>query len=296
MAVTKTDSPDPVVINNNVTYTVVVVNNGPSQATSVVLTDTLPAGPAFVSANSTQGTCTQAAGTVTCNIGTMASGANATVTIVITPAATGNITNTASVTSAVTDPTAGNNTATATTTVAPAIPPGFNLVATPPVFTVPAGLAATYTVTVTPEGGFTGDVGLTCAGQPELATCTITPGSVTLSGTTAMTAQMVVTTRAGSNISAGSAPAAPMPTPTIPGWALVLLAFALLPMTLYGWRAGGRRGIPRLAARMATVVLFGMLWAGCASRDGTPQGTHVITVTGTSGSITRTTTVTLVVR
>jgi uncharacterized repeat protein (TIGR01451 family) len=300
LAVTKTDNPDPVVVGQSLTYTVVVVNNGPSQATGVTLTDTLPAGPAFVSATSTQGSCAQAAGTVTCTIGTMNSGATVTVTIVITPAAAGNLSNTASVTSGVSDPTAGNNSATAATTVNPAIPPGFNLSADPPVLVVSAGLAATYTITVTPTGGFTGNVALTCTGYPELTTCTLTPSSVSITGTAAQTATMVVTTRAGSSMQAMTLPAGPVSGPRLPAWSLWLVALAMALTMAFGWRAGNGRAWPKLAARIATVVLFGILWAGCAAKTGTAPGTapgtYVITVTGTSGTISRTTTVTLVVR
>ena len=117
LSVSKTDSPDPVQPGGNVTYTVVVSNGSPTGATNVVLTDTLPAGVSFVSATSTQGSCSQAGGTVTCNLGNINSGGSATVTIVITATTPGTITNTASVTATQFDPNTGNNTATATTKV-----------------------------------------------------------------------------------------------------------------------------------------------------------------------------------
>ncbi len=43
LVVTKTDSADPVIAGNQLTYTITVTNSGPSQATNVSLTDTLPA-------------------------------------------------------------------------------------------------------------------------------------------------------------------------------------------------------------------------------------------------------------
>jgi uncharacterized repeat protein (TIGR01451 family) len=58
VAVTMSDSPDPVNFGSNVTYTIDVKNNGELAATGVTLIDTIPAGAAFVSANSTAGTCT----------------------------------------------------------------------------------------------------------------------------------------------------------------------------------------------------------------------------------------------
>src|SRR5262249_16187018 len=66
-----TDSPDPVVVGNNITYSVTVHNAGPSTATSVVLTDTIDAGHAtYVSA--TGASCGESSGTVTCTISSMA--------------------------------------------------------------------------------------------------------------------------------------------------------------------------------------------------------------------------------
>src|SRR4029079_8343246 len=55
LAITKTDSPDPVITGNDVTYTVTVTNNGPDAATSVTVTDNLPAETTFVSCSSTGG-------------------------------------------------------------------------------------------------------------------------------------------------------------------------------------------------------------------------------------------------
>jgi uncharacterized repeat protein (TIGR01451 family) len=117
LSITKTDSPDPVTAGNNLTYTVTVTNNGLDGATGVVMTDTLPNGVAFVSATPTQGSCSQSAGVVTCDLGSIANAASGTITIVMTAMATGTITNSASTAGNETDPNMTNNTATAGTTV-----------------------------------------------------------------------------------------------------------------------------------------------------------------------------------
>jgi uncharacterized repeat protein (TIGR01451 family) len=117
LAVTMADAPDPVSVGANLTYTVQATNTGPDAATPVTVTDTLPAGVAFVSATASQGGCTQTAGTVTCALGTLASGTNAEVQIVVTPSLVGTVTNTATIASDQVDPIPATNTATASTTV-----------------------------------------------------------------------------------------------------------------------------------------------------------------------------------
>jgi uncharacterized repeat protein (TIGR01451 family) len=117
LSLTKTDSPDPVEIEQNLTYTATITNSGPNAATGVALTDTLPTDAIFVSATPSQGSCTEASGIVTCNLDELANGASATVTVVVIPTAPGTITNTASITSDVLDPDTTNNRATASTTV-----------------------------------------------------------------------------------------------------------------------------------------------------------------------------------
>src|SRR6185437_14116886 len=104
VSVTKTDSPDPVFAGGNLTYSLVVHNNGPSSAAGVTLTDPLPTGLTLVSATTTKGTCSGTT-TVSCSIGALNSGAanDVTVTIVATvgAGAASSITNTAGVTTSV---------------------------------------------------------------------------------------------------------------------------------------------------------------------------------------------------
>ncbi len=114
LSLTKTDSPDPVPAGGNVTYTLTAANNGPSAATGVTITDTLPASVTFVSASSG---CANSGGTVTCTIGTLASGATASRTITGRTTEVGTFTNTATVAGDQFDPNPTNNTASASTTV-----------------------------------------------------------------------------------------------------------------------------------------------------------------------------------
>jgi uncharacterized repeat protein (TIGR01451 family) len=133
LSLTKSDSPDPVGTGGALTYSVQVSNAGPDAATNVTVTDKLPKGVSLTSAASTQGTCTAKGKgpTVTCTLGTLASGAGptynstpVTVTIrVLAPQKAGAISNTASVTGDPKDPNPKNNSATATTQVVAAPSP-----------------------------------------------------------------------------------------------------------------------------------------------------------------------------
>jgi uncharacterized repeat protein (TIGR01451 family) len=116
LSLTMSDAPDPVAVGGSITYTIVVNNAGPNSAEGVAVRDTLPTGVNFISANSTQGTCT-ATSQVVCGIGTLANGASATVTISVSTTSGGVVTNTASVGSNTTDPDLANNSSTTTTTV-----------------------------------------------------------------------------------------------------------------------------------------------------------------------------------
>jgi uncharacterized repeat protein (TIGR01451 family) len=185
LAVTKSDSPDPVQAGNNLTYTVTVKNNGPGNATGVTMTDTLPADVSFVSANASQGSCTGTS-TVVCNLGSLAASASATVTLVVKPTAAGTITNTASVTGSPTDPNTGNNSATEMTTVTPAADLAVTKSDSPDPVLVSDHL--TYTVTVTNNGpsNATG-VTMTDTLPASMSFVSATPSQGTCSGTSTVT-------------------------------------------------------------------------------------------------------------
>jgi uncharacterized repeat protein (TIGR01451 family) len=122
LSITKTDSPDPVVQGDNLTYTIRVTNNGTggtADAETVVVTDNLPASKDvdFVSATSTAGTCQRMGDAVTCDLGTITAGGNKTVTIVVKTKKSGTLSNTASVAALLPDTNDANNSATAATTV-----------------------------------------------------------------------------------------------------------------------------------------------------------------------------------
>src|SRR5262249_6499806 len=118
LAVAIAADPDPVAVGQEVTYTVTVTNDGPDPAAGVTLTDTLDPGATFVSAT---GGATPAGRVLTFDLGTLADGDHATVTIVVRATGTAGqaFTNAASVTGTVTDPHTNNNTADQSMTLQP---------------------------------------------------------------------------------------------------------------------------------------------------------------------------------
>lgn len=98
-------------VASNVTYLIAVTNAGPSLATGVVLTNLLPQAVNFVSASASQGTVNPVGTNVVANLGNLASGASATVTVAVTPLRVGNLTNLATVCTDLFDTNPTNNTA-----------------------------------------------------------------------------------------------------------------------------------------------------------------------------------------
>jgi uncharacterized repeat protein (TIGR01451 family) len=116
----------------NLTYTLVLVNNGPGTATGVTLTNTPPAGSIFVSAAVTRAlsvffatadSCT-GANPLVCTLGSLAPNERVTITHVIRLTSAGEARNQAEVSGAELDPAPENNTSAAVVPVSPAqVPP-----------------------------------------------------------------------------------------------------------------------------------------------------------------------------
>jgi uncharacterized repeat protein (TIGR01451 family) len=124
VSVTKSDSPDPVIVGSNLTYTITVNNGGPSNAANVTLSDILPANTTFVSINQPTGWTVSSPGagnpgTITATRASLPPSTPTIFTLVVkvsgsTPNNT-DIANTATV-SAANDTNPNNNSATAHTT------------------------------------------------------------------------------------------------------------------------------------------------------------------------------------
>ena len=150
LRIEKTGSPEPAVAGGgNLTYTLTVTNDGPADATSVTVTDTLPAG---VSGPTTLGCDNDPNGGATCMLGTIAANASKqyTITVTVDASASGTLTNTATVVANETDPNSGNNMVMEDTTVQSNV--DLSIAKTDGLATVVAGTQLTYTITAANAG------------------------------------------------------------------------------------------------------------------------------------------------
>jgi uncharacterized repeat protein (TIGR01451 family) len=119
LAITMTDTPDPVLLGSPLTYSIVVTNDGPGNAGEVAVEDSLPTTVSFVSVDPSDA-CSEDAGVVRCAFGAVAAGSQRTASIVVVADQIGAVDNTASVSSSVdVDVGLTNNSATTQTTVDP---------------------------------------------------------------------------------------------------------------------------------------------------------------------------------
>ena len=192
LAVTKSVAPATDFPGSALQYTIIVSNNGPSDAAAVTMTDVIPPALRFTSLVAPGGwSCTTPApganGTVTCSLTSMTVGSGATFTINVTidPATTAGttISNTAQTGSSTPDANSANNSATAQIVVAAPI----NVTASKSVNgTIHAeGSQVTYTIVLTNSGS------LAQGENPGNELTDVLPSSLTLISATATTGTAV---------------------------------------------------------------------------------------------------------
>jgi uncharacterized repeat protein (TIGR01451 family) len=112
--------PNPVMLQRMLEIRLIAHNTGPLAASSVVVSNVLPVTLSFVSASATQGSCSNAAGTIVCQLGTLTGGQSATITINATAISVGTAENLATITRGEVDGSDSNNATQHGITVLPA--------------------------------------------------------------------------------------------------------------------------------------------------------------------------------
>jgi hypothetical protein len=159
------------------------------------------------------------------------------------------------------------------------------IASTTPSQTVTAGATASYTLTVTPIGGLTGTITLTCSQLPSLATCD--PVTVTLLDKPVSATLTVKTTPPGHSQNSNS-------------------HYALTLLPLFAVCCVRRRRLLAPLLGITLICTLGFFATGCSSSKsstsipGTPSGSSTFTITGSAmfggQTLTRATTATLVVQ
>jgi uncharacterized repeat protein (TIGR01451 family) len=191
LAITIT-APSNIALGADLPYVITVTNNGPQDATGVVMTDPVPGNlnPLMVVASET---CTRLVNigtgqtTLSCAIGALANGASTQISYHVTPTVAGSLTNTATVAGSTTDPNMNNNSASVTTTIGSGAATHFSVTAPG---TATSGTAFSVTVTALDASnavvtGYTGTVHFTSSDTQAVlpANSTLTNGVGTFSAT-----------------------------------------------------------------------------------------------------------------
>ena len=186
LVVSVSDSPDPVVLGGNLTYTINAENTGPNTATGVSLTEVLP--PSFtlqtitLSQNVYPGPQPNGGGTFIFNLGSLTGGSTATITIAGTADSLGLMTNRVTVSRTDPDANTNDNTALTVTTV---IVPSLSINDVSLIEGNAGTTNAVFTVTMSPPPFTTATVRFATSNQTAIAgkdyvatngTLTFTPG------------------------------------------------------------------------------------------------------------------------
>jgi YVTN family beta-propeller protein len=157
--------------------------------------------------------------------------------------------------------------------------PDFSIKATPASQFIPPGASASYTVQLAPLGSsFDGSIGLTVAGLPSNATYSFNPAAVTPGQQSVASTLTINVPKTQARLS--------MPVKTS-----LLAALLLLPLTMLR-----RRRLTSLLAVIVTIAATGMSGCGAGGYFSQPEQTYTVTITGTSGTLVHSTTVTLTVQ
>jgi uncharacterized protein (TIGR03118 family) len=173
----------------------------------------------------------------------------------------------------------------------------FTVQASAPTLDVTKAQAASDTITLTPENGFTGPISLSCSGLPANATCTFNPTSANITGTSAVTSTLTISE--SSTTAAIDANSSNNLSNLLHKHSGVALAF-LSPFTLLAFVGFRKRSLLiRGSMLLAIVAGLTLTMSGCGSSDSSSSSqtatptTSQIMVNATAGSITHSVPVTI---
>jgi len=316
LAITIT-APSNIALGADLPYVITVTNNGPQDATGVVMTDPVPGNlmPLMVVASETCTRIIQLEGptTLSCAIGALANGASTQISYHVTPTVAGSLTNTATVGGSSTDPNMGNNSASVTTTIGAGAATHFSVTAPG---TATAGTPFNVTVTALDASnavvtGYTGTVHFTSSDAqavlPANSTLTNgvgafsvtlkTAGAQTIAATDTVTASITGTSGA---ITVSAAATATHFSVTAPGAATVGTAFnvTVTALTASNATATGYTGTVHFTSSDAQAVLpanstltngvgaFSVTLKTAGAQTVAATDTVTASITGVSGTIT----------
>jgi hypothetical protein len=264
-----------------VQITFTVNNDGLDVATGIGISGAVSSSSVtFVSASTASGSCSAPSNNgVVCTIPSLQPSATTTVVFEVTPTTVGNFEAIATVFKV-------NNTNTDLVGTASFSSSDYSVSVSPSGQSVAAGGIAQYSVQVAPAEVFAGTVALTCSSLPTGASCHFANSSITFNEGSASTTLSVLTT--------------PQPTTTVdasplrhPFYALWLMVPG---MAIWGLGGAGKTRRRRILGRFAVFLCLAlaMLLPSCSHKvasppvpSGTPSGTYSLTVTGTSGTFSR---------
>ena len=259
--------------------------NTPSRSQSVTLTNATKSTVTITSIAIAGANAADFSQTNTCGA-SIAARATCVITVIFKPSGTGS----ESATLTITDSDASSPQVVQLSGTGISTAPDFSISITPAAISATAGSSATFTVSVAALNGFSGAVSLTCSGAPPASTCTLSPTSVTPTGTAAVTSTGTIKTSL--RTIAPPIPAFPF-RPNLPIRVLGPIALALA--LLSAWLLASRRASRKLAWSLAVLAALALSSCSGLHHGGTPTGSFTITVKGTSGSLTHSATATLTV-